>query len=125
MSKPEGGSDMTGKEIGEQVAAQRKEGQVFIKWWRKEEDFLDFDLIDRFVENCGENEEVGGFELVGIDAMWERLQSVVPTRVKLDTLGSQKFVLWKKENGETVECPFAPETLMDIFDAETKDSYID
>ena len=116
---------MLGRDVVHEIKRVREPGQHFISWWRKEEDFLDFDLIDRFVENCGENEEVGGFELVGIDAMWERLQTVVPTRVKLDTLGSQKFVLWKKENGETVECPFAPETLMDIFDAETKDSYID
>lgn len=116
---------MLGRDIVHDIKRLREPGHLFISWWRKEEDFLDIDLVDRFLENCHEDEEYGGFDLLGMDAMWDRLLKVAPNRITQDTLGTQKFIIWQKETGEKVECPLAPETLMDIFDTETKDSYID
>jgi hypothetical protein len=116
---------MLGRDVIKEIKRTREPGQQFISWWRKEQDFLDFDLIDRFIENCTDTEVIDGFDLLGIDAMWNRLMTVVPDRVKLETMGGQKLVLWQKEDGKEVQCPFAPEVLMDIFDTETKDSYID
>ncbi len=116
---------MLGREVVREVTRLRGPGQHFISWWRPEQDFLDIDLVDRFVENCASDEEIGGFDLLGMEEMWDRLLKVAPDRIKQDTLGAQKFILWQKEGGEKVECPLAPETLMDIFDTETKHSYID
>lgn len=116
---------MLGRDVVHEVKRLREPGQQFISWWRKEEDFLDIDLVDRFLENCSDEEDIGGFDLLDMDAMWDRLLKVAPDRITQDTLGTQKFIIWQKENGEKVECPLAPETLMDIFDTETKDSYID
>jgi hypothetical protein len=116
---------MLGRDVLSEIRRTREPGHQFISWWRKEQDFLDFDLIDRFIANCADTDEIDGFDLLGIDAMWNRLLTVVPDRIKLDTLGNQKLILWQKGNGETVECPFAPEVLMEIFDTETNDSYID
>jgi len=116
---------MLGRDVINEINRSREPGHQFISWWRQEQDFLDFDLIDRFLENCTDAEEIGGYDLLGIDAMWDRLLTVVPDRVKIDTRGNEKLVHWEKEDGEVVQCPFAPEVLMDIFDTETKDNYID
>ena len=74
---------MTGKEIVEQIKAQRKENHAFIKWWRKEEDWIDYDLIDRFVATARDNEVIDGFELVGIDEIGEGLFRAVQPSLNL------------------------------------------
>jgi len=116
---------MTGKEIVEQIKAQRKENHAFIKWWRKEEDWIDYDLIDRFVATARDNEVIDGFELVGIDEIWEQLQRLCPGRVTKDKKDGQDIVVWVKTDGIKKECVFIPQSLLEILDAETRGNLVD
>jgi hypothetical protein len=117
--------DMTGKEIGKQIAEQRKDGQVFIKWWRKEEDWLDFDLLETFVETVDPDEEIGGFDLLTMEEMWEQVQKVCASRVEKTKKRGEDVVVWQKGEGEELVCPFTPEALLHIFDTETHGDFVD
>ncbi|HEY6007201.1 MAG TPA: hypothetical protein VIU40_02690 [Geobacteraceae bacterium] len=116
---------MTGKEVLAQIRESRTPDQQFIKWWRKEEDWLDFDVIDTFAANVSESEEIDGFELVGYDEMWQYLEKVAPGRVARTQKGGQSLVSWRRKSGEERECPYTPQSLVDIFDAETEGNYVD
>lgn len=116
---------MTGKEIVEQVKAQRSAGQYFIKWWRKEEDWIDYDLIDRFLTNVKEDEMIDGFELVGIDDVWVQLQRICPGRVTKVKRAGEDVVLWERTDGKKKECPFMPQSILEILDAETRGNFVD
>ena len=116
---------MTGREVLEQIKTTRTSDQQFIKWWRKEEDWLDFDVIDTFVANTSDSEEIGGFELVGYDEMWAFLEKVAPGRVAKTQRGGEYLVSWKKKSGEERECLYTPQALVDIFDTETGGNYVD
>lgn len=119
---------MRGREIIAAVDARRNDEHCFVKWWRKEEDFLDFDLIDRFVENTKGTEEIGGIDLLTIDDMWDEVKRIGGTRVTLlhDTKGDSVTWVHKGKSGvHTNVCAFTPETLMEIYDVETKGNPVD
>jgi len=100
----------------------------FVKCWRKEEDFLDYDLIDRFLENTKGSEEFGGIDLLTMDDMWNEVRRVGGTRVTLlhDNNGDKVEWVHKGKTGlNTNVCAFTPETLMEIFDVETKGNPVD
>lgn len=119
---------MRGWEI-ENVLKERKTlDHQFVKWWRKEEDFLDYDLIDRFLKNLSATEEIGGVDLLTMDDMWNELKRVGGTRVKLlhDKSGDQ--VEWVHEGKAGVKkevCVYCPETLLTIYDVETRGNPVD
>ena len=48
---------MRGQDIIKSLNERRSENLCFVKCWRKEEDFLDYDLIDRFLENAKGTDE--------------------------------------------------------------------
>jgi hypothetical protein len=111
------------EEILKMLKEQRNESHRFVKWWRKEEDFLDYDLIERFMEDAAGNKELGGIELLTMDDMWNELKRIAGTRVKLllDTSGDRvEWVYEGKTGTKTQVCTYTPETLMTIFDVETK-----
>ncbi len=116
---------MTGKEIVSQIRAQRGPEDVFIKWWRREEDWLDYDLINRFVANVQEDETIDGFELVGVDELWEEVRRLAGKRVEKVERGGEDLLLWERKEGDKRECLFTPENLLDLFDAETGGNYVD
>jgi hypothetical protein len=103
---------------------------IFIKWWRKEEDFIDFDLVARFLENLDYACDISGFDLIDKDEMWKTVASRTKgLEVKVQPNGSW-ILLWTDQAGtETeitcAECPYTPDTLLKILDAETKDNYVD
>jgi len=114
---------MKGREIYSAVVNLRNDEHRFVKWWRKENDFLDYDLIDRFVDNVGSAEEIGGLDLLTLDEMWAEVKRLVGPRVKLvhDTKGD--LVEWShmgKDGMHTEVCIYMPETVMQIFDVETR-----
>lgn len=115
---------MTGKEIIEQVKARRSADQCFIKWWRKEEDWVDYDLIDRFAANVKEDEIIDGFELAGIDDVWAQLQHICPGRVTKVKRAGADVVLWEKADGNKKECPFIAQSILEILDAETRGNLV-
>ena len=119
---------MRGREIIAALNERRTDNHCFVKWWRKEEDFLDYDLIDRFVENTGGAEEIGGIDLLTMDDMWNEVRRI----------GGSRVTLLHEKDGDRVEwahvgktglrkniCAFTPETLMEIYDVETKGNPVD
>jgi len=104
--------------------------RIFIKWWRNEEDFIDFDLVSRFLENLNYSSNISGFELINQDEMWrtvERRSNGKASKVMRD--GEWKVLWTPPKHTETeiscTECPYTPETLLKILDAETNDNYVD
>lgn len=119
---------MRGRDIITRLNELRSDEHIFIKWWRKEEDFLDFDLIDRFVEGVGGSEEIGGIELLTMDDMWNEVSRVGGTRVIRLHDGNGDKVTWIHEGKAGLKsnvCPYTPETLMEIYDVETKGNPVD
>ena len=119
---------MRGYDIIATLNDKRTKEHCFVKWWRKETDFLDYDLIDRFVENAKGTEEIGGIDLLTLDDMWNEVRRVGGTRVTLvhDTNGDR--VEWTHSGKTGVRknvCAFTPETLMQIYDVETKGNAAD
>lgn len=95
----------------------------FIKWWRREQDFIDFDLVDRFKRNAGSGGEIEGFELIGMDEMWHELKRLCGERIDRDLASST--VIWEREGKGRKVCTYSPESLMDILDVETRGNYVD
>ena len=119
---------MRGREIIDTINKRRSEEHCFVKWWRKEEDFLDYDLIDRFMETIGGTVEIGGIDLLTMDDMWNEVKRIGGTRVTLlhDKNGDSVEWTHKGKTGlRTNVCAFIPETLMEIYDVETKGNPVD
>ena len=119
---------MRGREIVTALNKRRTDEHYFVKCWRKEEDFLDYDLIDRFLENTGGSEEIGGIDLLTMDDMWNEVRRVSGSRVTLlhDQNGDKVEWVHKGKTGvRTNVCAFTPETLMEIYDVETKGNPVD
>ncbi len=115
---------MKGYEITKQLRERRRSSDQFIKWWRKENDFLDYDLIDRFMEDASQNAEVGGYELISTEQMWERLRGVCGKRVMKTQKAGEPLIEWNGEMGART-CPFTPKSIIEIFDIETKGNPVD
>jgi hypothetical protein len=116
---------MTGKDILNQINERKEDDHKFISWWRKEEDWLDFDLVDRFIKNVDPVEEIGGFDLHTMEEMWQNLEAVAPDRVQRDTQRGEEIIVWKRTSGEEQTCPFIPSSVMTIFDVETHGDNVD
>lgn len=114
---------MKKSEILEKIKEQRNASHYFVKWWRKENDFVDYELIDRFIDDADDTKEMEGFNLLTMDEMWNVLQKVSGINVKLLHNISGDKVEWVhigKSGTKTQTCVYTPETLMTIFDVETK-----
>jgi len=116
---------MRGEDILKQIRERKSDSHQFIKWWRKEEDWLDFDRIDAFVENFDLSEEIGGFDLLTMEEMWENLEKVTSSRVERTKKMGEDVIVWRRESGEEQVCPFNPESVMTIFDVETHGDFVD
>jgi hypothetical protein len=123
---------MQGYELVKEIEQERTahSDRIFIKWWRNEEDFIDFDLVSRFLENLNYSSDISGFELINQDQMWKAVESRAKGKVTKVQRDGRWVVLWSPPAGAEVEnpcteCPYTPETLLKILDAETGDNYID
>ncbi|MBI1922478.1 MAG: hypothetical protein HYS23_15525 [Geobacter sp.] len=120
---------MTAQEIINTIKTQRKPEQVIIKWWRKEEDFIDFDLVDRFVKTAKPDETIDGFDLIGMNDVWAELERFCGDRIAKTQKGGEELVEWLPPDKESVEdrqyMPYEPQTLLDILDVETGGDYVD
>ena len=99
---------MKGEEVLRQIAARRKAGNSFISWWRREEDWLDVELLDIYLQNVKPDEEIGGFNLLGMDEMWEMVRKVAGPRVERRRDGTEEAIAWKRKSGRQMICPFTP-----------------
>lgn len=114
---------MRGREIYSAVVNLRTDAHSFVKWWRKENDFLDYDLIDRFITNIDHAEEIDGLELLTLDEMWDAVTRICGSRVKLVRDSKGEHVEWThsgKSGTHHEVCIYTPETVIKIFDVETR-----
>ncbi|MBE9487347.1 MAG: hypothetical protein KAT62_08360 [Desulfuromonadales bacterium] len=119
---------MKGSEISKQIQQQRNENLFFVRWWRKENDFADHELLDSFLENLDPHQEFESFELLDMEQMWEILHRENPEHISRDKQLGKEVILWERPEKEGEEghvvCPFTPESIMTIFDVETKGNVI-
>ncbi len=116
---------MRGSEIVNSVNAQRRPDQHFIRVWRKEEDFLDYDLIERFLAQVESGHEFGGFDLLTMTEMREQVERVCGRRFAVTQKTGEELVEWVRDDGSRQVCPLTPRTLIDILDSETRGTVID
>ena len=114
---------MTGTEIRTQFAGELPAACRFVRWWRRENDFVDYDLAERFRANLSDTEELGGVECVSHEELWQELQRLCGERLSVQhSSRSGTVISWARRDatGLTVtEPPYSDESLLEIFDAET------
>lgn len=115
---------MRGQEILKELQGRASSGHSFVRWWRPENDFCDYDLIERFRDALTSDEEFGGFELLTVKEMWDELQRVSGGRV---TRGHKSrggnIIEWRhlEVDGMRVDVlPYTAESMLAIYDAETR-----
>lgn len=124
---------MQGYDLVKKIEKERIEHpeRVFIKWWRKEEDFIDFDLVARFLEKIGYGSaEFAGYELIDQDEMWRTIEKRCGGRAAKVQRNGNWVLLWTPPKGAEVEdllpeYPFTPESLLKILDVESDYNYVD
>jgi len=120
---------MKGSEIVKELRDNKVDQQNFIKWWRRENDFLDYELVAKFLEDVEPNQEFGGYEVLGLEEMWRHLQKIAPERVKREKRGNREVVVWTREAEDGTEstqvCDLTPRNLMAVFDVETRGNVVD
>lgn len=113
--------------VGE-LDRQRTKDHHFIKWWRKENDFVDIELIDLFRDTGSGGDTFGGFELLTMEQLWDIVVRLCPGRVSRAIVDGHESIIWdrldKKGVARSIKCSFAPEFLIQIFDIETRGNYI-
>jgi protease II len=101
----------------------KQEGKEFIKWWRKENDFADFELIDHYLEATGARHNVENYQLLDKDEMWEVLKRWNPN-VRHSVSTKSDTIEWQHRGNDgkmhTYTCPYNAHSMMSIFDAETR-----
>jgi hypothetical protein len=114
---------MRSNEIVQEIRKRPENNREFIRWWRKENDFADYELVDSFVEHSRPDEEIGGYELLDIEQMWQALIRWVPAGLARVKTRNGEAVEWTKVGRDGKKhayiCPFSAETVMMIFDEET------
>ena len=120
---------MKGYEITKQLKERKNPNHQFIKWWRKENDFLDYDLIDRYVNNFDDSEEIAGFDLIDSEQMWAELKHLCGDRIARVKKDGGEYISWRpasgRDAGKTQECQFSSQSLIAIFDRETRGNPVD
>lgn len=113
---------MTGKELIEQIKAQRTADHCCIKSWGEDHKLVDFELIDSFIARTRENDTFTGFELLDLEQMWQALTNLDPdnlTRLKTEK-GEMIVWLWRDNCGKEIRnaYPFSAEGIMTIMNDE-------
>ncbi|BCG45420.1 hypothetical protein GEOBRER4_n0173 [Citrifermentans bremense] len=123
---------MKGYELVKQIREERSHHpeRMFIKWWRNEEDFIDFDLVARFLDTLKESSKIDGFELIDQEEMWRTVQSRCEGRVTKEQRDGDWVLRWTPPEGKKLEemqtdFPYTPESLLKILDQETNYNYVD
>jgi hypothetical protein len=96
---------------------------LFVKWWRKESDFVDYDLLDRFLSELSSEDDIGGIALLTMGEMWEELKRVCGDKVRLVQGEHGKIIGWLHESKDGLKsctCDYSPENLLKIFDTESR-----
>lgn len=115
---------MRSNEIVREIGTRPEGGPEFIRWWRKENDFADYELVSSFISNSRYDHEIGGYELLNVEQMWQTLMRWIPKGLVRVNTRNGEVVEWTKKgkdgNKHTYICLFSADTLMMIFDEETQ-----
>jgi len=114
---------MTGEEVRSAIIRQKDTDAQFIKWWRKENDFVDYELLDKFLGRLETGQSFSGFELLDLEQMLETLKRWPGIKVSLERRTHGDFIHWEhREKGQTTveELPYTATSLMQVFDRETR-----
>lgn len=120
---------MKASEIAMELRQNKVDEKSFIKWWRKENDFVDYELVETFINTTDPNLEFAGYEVLDLQGMWETLKHASPERVTREKRGHREVIVWRHRSQDGTEktevCNFTPQSVITIFDAETRGDVID
>lgn len=116
---------MNGKEIAQEIKQKRQPEHQFIRWWRAEHDWVNYELVDNFLEKASEDEEMDGYELVDIEAVWQALKERVGDRVRREKRTQGEQIVWQRPDRPDQTCPFNAESVMTVLDVETRGNVIE
>ena len=129
MSPERGSKSMKASEIIMELRNNKVNERSFIKWWRKENDFVDYELVETFMATTQPNQEFAGYETLDLQGMWETLKSATPEHVTREKRGQREVIVWRHQSGDGTEkteiCNFTPQNVLTIFDVETRGDVID
>jgi len=102
----------------------KQEGKEFIKWCRKENDFADFELIEHYLDATDARHNIESFELLDKEEMWEILKRWKPKGLRHSVSSKSDMIEWQHRGKDgqvhTYTCPYNAQSIMSIFDAETR-----
>ena len=114
---------MTGYELKKKIMTADAKDRCFIKWWRKENDFADYEMVDHFLEHLAPNHQFEGFELLTMDDMWQELHRREPNRIWMEKHQGSQRLHWQHlgSDGQLREdiYRYSPAVIMALFDRET------
>ena len=114
---------MLGNEILKKLQSARSGERCIIKWWRKENDFVDYELVDTFLAHVRPEHEFSGYELLTLEQMWQELHRREPKRVMLGKRRGETVIRWQHlaADGTMHEdvFPYDASSLMTVFDEVT------
>ena len=120
---------MKASEIIREIRNNKVDEKSFIRWWRKENDFVDYELVETFVATNQPNQEFAGYEILDLQGMWETLKHSTPEHVTREKRGQKEVIVWRHRAHDGTEktevCNFTPQTVMTIFDVETRGNVIE
>jgi len=125
---------MEGYELLKKIRQERgaHPDRIFIKWWRREEDWIDFDLVSRFLDTVDYGADIGGYELIDQEEMFQTIERRCNGRISKVQGENGAWVLLytppaNVELDEKIlpEYPYTPESLLKILDIETECNYVD
>jgi hypothetical protein len=118
---------MLSRQIINELEQAKQQGKEFIKWWRRENDFVDYETIDHYVETPGQT-EIENFELLDRDQMWDVLKTWKSSGLRRTKSLTGGMIEWqhtgKDGQAHTYTCPYNAESIMSIFDVETRGNTI-
>lgn len=117
---------MTGYELKNSLLDKDLCNCFFIKWWRKENDFADYELIDQFLDHVQPESEFENFELLSMDDMYKELKRHASKRIWTEKHKGEPVLRWRHPGGDgnlrEDTYRYSAKVLMAIFDKETHDN---
>lgn len=114
---------MTGNQLKRELLTRHGSDRCFIKWWRRENDFADYELIDHFLTHLEPHHRIEGYQLLTMDEMLEELKRHESARVWLEKQRGEKMLHWQHtgSDGKLREDTYryTPQVLMALFDKAT------
>lgn len=114
---------MRSSQVIRELETRQEKDLEFIKWWRVENDFADFELVDTFIRNADSSHVIADFELLDKEQMWQILKRWKPSGLKRLKSAKSEIIEWQHITKEglrhTYTCPYNARSIMSIFDAET------